>query len=202
MKECPLVVEGKVEEGNLPAQTEASMALVLLQTGDSVDEDDRMLELDEVVGELPDLDVVTLNPILVDGKEFLFLDDISKSLGFREDEARSILANTTSTLDEGETLAKPPTFAIDFEDHDLTKSLEYLSYHGQRTHEENVAAALVVIQDAAKDYDLPDSAFGPAGICVPTKVDNTGSININEPNIIDVDDNVEVRLLLALFLVC
>ena len=97
-------------------------------------------------------------------------------------------------LDEGETLAKPPTIAIDFEDHDLTKLLEYLSYHAQRNHEENVAAALVAIQDAAKDHDLPDSAFEPAGFWVPTKVDNSGSIHINKPNIIDVDDNVEVQI--------
>ena len=71
------------------------MALMLLQSGDSVKEDDWMLEPDEVGDVLPDLDVITLNPILVDGKEFLFLDDISKSVGLREDDALSALANTT-----------------------------------------------------------------------------------------------------------
>jgi len=163
MKECPLVVEEKVDEENLSDHAEASMDLMLLQTQDLADEKDRMLELDEVLDALPDLDVITLNPILVDGKEFLFIDDIPKSVGLREYEALSALANTTSMLDEGETFAKPPTIAIDFEDHDLTKSLEYLSYNAERKQEENVAMALVAIQDAAEDHDLPDSAFEPAG---------------------------------------
>ena len=49
MKEVPLVVEEKVEEENLSDQAKASMALMPLQIGDSMDEDDRVLEPDEVV---------------------------------------------------------------------------------------------------------------------------------------------------------
>lgn len=51
-----------------------------------------MLEPQEVVDALPELEVTMLNPIIVDGIEFLFLADIEKSMGLREDEALSILA--------------------------------------------------------------------------------------------------------------
>ena len=103
-----------------------------------------------------------------------------------------LLPTLPSMLDEGETFAKPPTIAIDFENHDLTKLLEYLSYNAEHNQEENVAAALVTIQDATKYHDLPDSAFELAGIWVATKEDNSGRINIDKSNLIDVDDNVKV----------
>lgn len=71
----PLVQEEKVVEDNLSEQAEASLALMLLQGGENVDKDDRMLEPDEVMEAIPELDVITLNPIIIDGKEFLFLDE-------------------------------------------------------------------------------------------------------------------------------
>lgn len=92
-KEVPLVQEMQAEqEERLSEQVEASMALVLLQKGDLVDEPDRDMEPQEIIDALPELDVTTLNPLIMDGVEFLLLDDIAKSLGLREDEALSILA--------------------------------------------------------------------------------------------------------------
>ena len=68
------------------------MALVCLQ-GTAPEEDlDLLVEGDEVLKEIPDLSILSLSPIILDGKEFLFLDDISKTIGLREDEALSVLA--------------------------------------------------------------------------------------------------------------
>ena len=83
--------KGEVKEV-LSYVVEASMALVLLQEGSTEGcEPHHDLKGDEIVEEIPKLDVTTLNPIIIDNKEFLFLDDICKSLGLREDEALSIL---------------------------------------------------------------------------------------------------------------
>lgn len=191
-KEVPLVQEEPTPEHNLPEQVEASMALMLLQNVEPVQEDDQMVDPDEIVASIPELDITTLNPIIIDGKEFLFLDDISKSVGLREDEALSTLATTTTLLDEGETMAAEPALQIDFEDHSLTKSLEYISYDTQRTSEETVAAALVAIQDAAADYQVPKSAFHPHSTFASTKVDHAPGYDIQLGNVVQVDDAMEV----------
>ena len=52
-----------------------------------------MLEGDYVVEEILEADLTCLNPIVVDGAEYLLLDDISKSLGLCEDEALCILGD-------------------------------------------------------------------------------------------------------------
>ena len=52
-----------------------------------------MLEGDYIVEEIPEADLSCLNPIVVDGAEYLLLDDISKSLGLREDEALCIMGD-------------------------------------------------------------------------------------------------------------
>ena len=99
--EASLVREEQVEvEENLTEQEEAGLALVLLQHGLVEEEPDRLLAPDEVLQELPETDVLLLNPIIIDGDEYLFLDDLEKSLGLREDEALSVLANTTAWRDD------------------------------------------------------------------------------------------------------
>ena len=205
-KELALVHEQKEEMENLSEQAEASMALMLLQTGqpvqEEVQEEDRMLDPEEVEDEIPDIEVLTLNPIIVDGKEFLFLADISKSVGLREDEALSTIVNTSSMLDEGETFATPPTLAIDFEDHELTKSLEYVSYDAVRKQEENVAMALVAIQNAEVDHDLPDSAFQPISTWTSSKVETSSSFIIDTPTLTESDQAHAVRRILTLLLLC
>ena len=129
-----------------------------------------------------DLDVITLNLILVDEKEFLFLDDISKSVVLREDKTFSALANTTSMLDEGETFAIAPTIAIYFEDHDLTKSLQYLLYDAERNQEENVVAALVAIQDVSGDHDLSRVHLNQLGFGMQQKRITLGAPTLTRQN--------------------
>ena len=63
------------------------MALVCLQGGAPKEVPDLLIEGDKVLEEIPDLNILSLSLIIIDGKEFLFLDDISKTLGLCKDEA-------------------------------------------------------------------------------------------------------------------
>ena len=178
------------------------MALMLLQTGQPVQEENRMLEPEEVEDEIPNIEVLTLNPIIVDGKEFLFLANISKSVRLRKDEALSTIVNTSSMLDEVETFVATPTLAIDFEDHELTKSLEYVSYDAVHKQEENIAAVLVAIQNAEVDHNLPDSAFQPSSTWTTSKVETSSSFIIDTPTLTESDHAHAVRRILTLLLLC
>ena len=109
-----------------------------------------MLDPDEVLDAIPELDVTTLNPIIVDRKELLFLDGIENTLGLREDEALSILSNGAGVLEEAETSERRPCVQIDFDDQNLTKALAFWGYDVERTIEENLATAIVAIQDVAQ----------------------------------------------------
>ena len=62
------------------------MALVCLQKIAPKEVLDLLVEGDEVLKEIPDLSILSLSPIILDDKEFLFLDDISKTLNLRKDE--------------------------------------------------------------------------------------------------------------------
>ena len=53
---------------------------------------DQEIDTDEVMEEVLDLELQTLHPILIDGVEFLFLDDISHALGRHQDKTLSIIA--------------------------------------------------------------------------------------------------------------
>lgn len=91
------------------------MALMLLQKGEVEAEDeepDYMLDLEEVLDVVPEFDVKGINPIIMDGEDFLFLDDICKALPLREDEALKIIANQNGMPSEGET--SQPSIVIDF----------------------------------------------------------------------------------------
>ena len=195
--EAPLVQQVDVEmEEDISEIAEASMALVLLQRGESEPEEpDSMLGPNEVLDAVPELDVTTLYPIIVDGKEFLFLDDIEKTLGLREDEALSILANGAGVLEEAETSERRPRVQIDFDDQNLTKALAFRRYDAEHTIEENVAAAIVAIQDVAQEYEsVPENAFQPhKPQQFHTLIDHGGkSIDIMQPQLVDADDDVEV----------
>ena len=81
--------------------------------------------LDEVLDVVPELDVSTLNPIIINGKEFLFLNDIEKTLGLREDEALGIISNGAGVPEEAKTLERRPRVQIDSDDQNLTKALAF-----------------------------------------------------------------------------
>ena len=179
IKEAPTLAKN---EEVLLEVAEASMALLLLQQNhvEENDKSDQELEADEIVDAIPELDVTTLSPIIMDSKEFLFLDDISKSLGLREDEALIILSNSCGSGSENIASGNAGGVQIDFDDHDLTKQLGFIDYDSQRTIEETVVNALTAIQEAAtEDESVPEEAFQPhKQLKVDTSVDQRGSIDI------------------------
>lgn len=202
-KEVPLVETDQSEqdqkEETLSDQAEASMALVLLQMGDTEAEGqaedlDRMLDPEEVIDSMPELDVTGLYPIIVDGEEFIFLDDICKSLGLREDEALSIISNLAALTGEGET--SQPRVEVDFIDHDLTKALEFKAYDGDKTMEVNAAAAIVKLLETRDWYEsIPDSAFHPHKRFHLSDSLDHGSIDISKPNLKEKDKDIVVSLI-------
>lgn len=189
-EEAHLVQEHEDEPADiLPVEVEASMALMLLQHDEEAETVDAMLEGEDIISEIPELDISCLHPIVVDGAEFLFLDDIIKSLGLREDEALCILATIAGAEEED-------TVQLEFEDHTETKKLEYISYEGQRSLEDTVARALVEIQHAAPEYTcVPETAFmPPKPLIVTADRDDHGSIDIMHPKVHDSDNDTLVNL--------
>ena len=77
----------------LPIEVEASMALMMFQQDVQEESAKTMLEGDYVVEEISRADLSCLNPIVIDGVEYLLLDDINKSLWLCEDEALCILGD-------------------------------------------------------------------------------------------------------------
>ena len=74
-KEAFFVQDNKVEEVKvLPAEVEASLALVMFQQGVEQESVETMLEGDNVMEGIPKVDVTCLNPVVIDGIENLLLD--------------------------------------------------------------------------------------------------------------------------------
>ena len=183
------IQEAHAHEENVTDQWEASMALVCLQ-GTAPEEDlDLLVEGDEVLKEIPDLSILSLSPIILDGKEFLFLDDISKTIGLREDEALSVLAVNAGAACKSTDKGKAK---IEFEDNHLTKALAYNA--GSSSLEAVVAKALIEIKEAGAFYEsVPDSAFEPHLPLYASQAQDQGSINLTNEQIIANDDGTEVR---------
>ena len=72
--------------------------------------------------EVADLELQTLHPILIDGVEFLFLDDISHVLGLHQDETLSVIAMYAGIRDTQNPTAMEDV-CIDFTSQDVTKAL-------------------------------------------------------------------------------
>lgn len=85
---------------------------------------------------------------------------------------------------------------LDFEGHSLTKSLECFGYNADRTLEENVAIALIAIQEVAPMYEsVPESAFQPhTSLFVSDHEEKGRSINIYNQSLQEADDDIEVQL--------
>ena len=86
------------------------MALVLLKQQDAEEEPNEEVEADKVLGMLHKTDVTCLCPIILHDKEYLYLDDIRKSLGLKEDETLSILHNACCIEDETGTSSLVPSW--------------------------------------------------------------------------------------------
>lgn len=179
------------EEQMLSDQEEASLALVLLKGQDAEEEPDEDIDAEKTMELLPETDVTCLCPIILQGKEYLYLDDIAKSLGLREDEALSILHNACGMEDEAGPSSLAPSFGIDFEDHELTKSLAFRSYNSENTLPETVAKALVAIKEEENWYhSVPESLFQRSKPLTATKAEDTGgSIDIASEKRIQMDED-------------
>lgn len=68
---------------------------------------------------------------------------------------------------------------IDFDDWNLTKALAFWGYDAKHTIEENVAAAVVAIQDVAQEYEsILENVFQPhKRQHVDTLINQGGSID-------------------------
>ena len=130
----------------------------------------------------------SLHPIILDGKEFLFLDDIAKTLGFRKDEAVSIIAKGAGDQDSSKDKGK---VKISFEDDTLSKVLAYDA--SSSSLEAVVANTLIEIKQDAQFYEsIPDSAFQPhMPLFVGGEMDQ-GSINLTNEQVAANDNATEV----------
>ena len=142
------IQEAHAHEENVTDQWEASMALVCLQGTAPKEDLDLLVEGDEVLKEIPDLSILSLSPIILDGKEFLFLDDISKTIGLREDEALSVLAVNAGAACKSTDKGKAK---IEFEDDHLTKALAYNA--SSSSLEAVVVKALIEIKEEGAFYE-------------------------------------------------
>ena len=170
-------------------QWEESMALVCLKEGALEEVPNLLVEGDEVPKEILDLNIISLRPIILDGKEFLFLDDISKTIGLREDEALSVLAVNAGAACKSTNKGKAK---IEFEDDHLTKALAYNS--SSSSLEAVVAKALIEIKEEGAFYEsVLDSAFEPHLPLYACQAQDQGSINLTNEQLIANDDGTEVR---------
>lgn len=187
-----LVTEMDVPEEALTEQEEASMALILMQGDQPEEEDVRLLEGEEVIEEVPELQMIHLHPIIIDDQKYLFLHDISKTLGLREDEALSVL-KMHSTMVDPDTVDATPQLQVDFLESDDLASLEYHADDNEGTLEETVAKALVSIGKVATEYEsVPECAFQPHKPLVARDMASMGSINLTKPRTIEEDHASEV----------
>ena len=77
-----LIKEADPKEEFVAATQEAALALTFSAEEKSAKENlDQEINADEVMEKVANLELQTLHPILIDGVEFLFLDDISHVLG-------------------------------------------------------------------------------------------------------------------------
>ena len=199
--EAALVTERVADDKEeiLSDAQEASMALVMLQGGDHPTDMDVMIEGDDVVEAVPELDVERLLPILIDGVEYLFLDDICKALGFREDEALFDLAQVAN-VEAGPSTEPPTSKKLDLRhDGTLSSKLDFISYNHMSSIDETVAAALVAIKSVEEEYNLvPESAFQPHTQLIVQHANDKrlGSINIAGPALVENDDESSVSCIL------
>lgn len=177
-------------EEQLSEAAEATMALVMLSEGAQEEEMDITLEGDAVTEALPELEIEGLYPILIDGIEFLFLDDICKTLGLREDEALSAIAQLAAVEIDPPSSAPPTKTKVDLGGDPLTSELAARTQNELRSIEETVASALVAIKSVEAEYSqVPESAFQrPRRMELSGAADRPGSIKIDRESIVEADE--------------
>ena len=195
MEDAALVQEkDKENEEILTEAEEASMALCLFQFEAKPDEDEGTLEGDEVLQSVPEFDVRLLLPVVVNGCEFLFLDDVCKCMGLREDEALSTLAQIAVVEESQVSDAPPPCTKLDLMLDPIRQDIQLITGSAMGTLEESVAHALLAIKGIEEEYSsVPESAFQPHQVLhVSGAHDFGGSINISAAHVVETDDQTSV----------
>ena len=123
-----LVKEANPKELFIGAAQEAAFALAS-STEDKLDDNlDQAIKANEVMEEVLDLELKTLHPILIDGVEFLFVDDMSHILVLHQDETLFIIAMYASIKDTQNQTAMED-ICIGFNFKDVAKSLALPEQH-------------------------------------------------------------------------
>ena len=104
-----------------------------------------------------------LLPVVVNGCEFLFLDDVCKCMGLREDEALSALAQIIAVEEEPQvSVAPPPCTKLDLTPDPIRQDIQLITSSAMGTLEESVAHALLAIKGVEEEYSsVPESSFQP-----------------------------------------
>ena len=118
------------------------MALLCLQGSAPEEVPDMLVKGDEVLEEILDMKITSLNPIIMDKNEFLSLDDITKTFGLCKDEALSVNVVNNS--------AQGGNIEINFEDDHFTKTLAYNI--GGNSLEDVASKALLEIKQDVQFY--------------------------------------------------
>lgn len=182
-----LVKEQEPKEETLTEQQEASLALVSLQEEPARVEDvEQTIQGEDVEEEIPELLLRTLHPVVVDGVEFLFLDDITHTLEMHQDEALSVLAIYAGMRDT--TNPKEDTsIQLDYSSSNLTTMLALPEVHSSM--DSLVSAALVSIKESEEFYNsVPESSFTPHKRLMTSDRTGLGSIDITNKTLCDEDD--------------
>ncbi|MCO5581798.1 hypothetical protein L7F22_035687 [Adiantum nelumboides] len=169
------------------------MALILLQAPYSTEEDDSMMEGEEVLEEVLELQIISLHAVVVDGRQFLFLDDISKTLRLREDESLSVLAIYVGMKDPSGKDEKTQ-FQIDFEDQSTSGGPSFLPTENEQTLVQTMVSTLVEIKSCASFYKgILESTFHPHKPLISTGKDDHSSIDLTKKTLEEMDEDTEVR---------
>ncbi len=174
------------KEEKMTDQQEASLALVCLREEPPMVDVEETMEGEDVEYKIRELLIRTLHPIVVDGEEFLFLDDITHSLEMHQDEALSVLAvyaglhGTTNPTQDVE-------IQLDFSSAPTTRMLALPEAHNSM--DSLVSAALMSIEENKEAYEMvPESSFAPHQRLTCSDHKNLGSIDITNKNLSEEDD--------------
>ncbi|MCO5574482.1 hypothetical protein L7F22_028267 [Adiantum nelumboides] len=150
-----------------------------------------MIEGDEVLEEVSELQILSLHAVVVNGRHFLFLDDIAKTLGLRKDESLSMLAIYVGMKDPSGKQEKTQ-FEIDFEDQSISTGLSFFSTENEQTLVQIVASTLVKIKSCASFYKSnPESAFHPHKPLFSMGKDDRSSIDLTKKTLAEMDEETE-----------
>ena len=131
-----------------------------------------------------------LHPILIDGVQFLFVDDISHVLGLHQDKTLFVIAMYASIKGTQNPISMED-ICIDFNFEDVTKSLALPKQH--ELMELLVAYTIVQILKCKEFYEIvPKSSIASHKPLTISNAKGSGSIKISTTNLVEHDDAIKV----------